>query len=69
MLTNDFHKRYAYFRVAMFYSTDLLSIRGGKFSTVWLIGNRKDRKHAPKKKRVEIRKIDITSIYIFMKKC
>ena len=46
----------------MFYSADLLSIRGGKFSTVWLMGNSRDRKQTAKNKRIEIRKIDIGSI-------
>ena len=46
----------------MFYSADLLSIRGGKFSTVWLMGNSRDRKQTAKNKRIEIRKIDIASI-------
>ena len=46
----------------MFYSADLLSIRGGKFSTVWLMGNSRDRKQSAKNKRIEIRKIDISAI-------
>ena len=46
----------------MFFSTDLLSIRGGKFGTVWLLATTKDRQSVIKKKKSELLKTDMTKL-------
>ena len=46
----------------MFYSTDLLSFRGGKFSTIWLLGTCRDKKQTANKKRQELKKLKLHHI-------
>ena len=46
----------------MFYSTDLLSFRGGKFSTIWLLGTCRDKKQTANKKRQELKKLKLHRI-------
>ena len=35
----------------MFFSLDLLSIRGGKMNTIWLLGTLKEKDHQEEEKR------------------
>jgi len=48
----------------MFYSVDLLNIRGGKMSTVWLLGTVKEKEQAAliRKKKAELLRNDLKSI-------
>ena len=46
----------------MFYSTELLSFRGGKFSTIWLLGTCRDKKQTANKKRQELKKLKLHRI-------
>ena len=46
----------------MFYDLDLLSIRGGKMNTIWLLGTTKDKAALIKKRRAELLKNDLESI-------
>ena len=43
----------------MFFSKDLLSIKGGKSGTIWLLATTKDRKTIVKKKRSELLRTDM----------
>ena len=43
----------------MFYSNDLLSLRGGKFGIVWFLATSKDRAAAVKKKRALVVQTDL----------
>ena len=46
----------------MFFSTDLLSVRGGKFGTIWLLATTRDRKAVVKKKRAELLKTNMSQL-------
>ena len=53
----------AYFRASpeCFFSLDLLSIRGGKMNTIWLLGTLKEKKTI-KRKKSELLKNDLKAI-------
>ena len=46
----------------MFFSLDLLSIRGGKMNTIWQLGTTKDKAALIKKRRAELLKNDLQTI-------
>ena len=46
----------------MFFSKDLLSVKGGKFGTIWLLATTKDRKTVVKKKRAELIRTDMSKL-------
>ena len=46
----------------MFFSLDLLSIRGGKMNTIWLLGTLKEKEKIIKKKKSELLKNDLKAI-------
>eukprot|EP00092_Neocalanus_flemingeri_P026886 GFUD01029142.1.p1 GENE.GFUD01029142.1~~GFUD01029142.1.p1 ORF type:complete len:151 (-),score=54.62 GFUD01029142.1:114-566(-) len=47
----------------MFYSSDLLCVRGGKFGTIWLLATTKDRQAVFKKKKAaELMKTNMTRL-------
>eukprot|EP00092_Neocalanus_flemingeri_P008741 GFUD01009414.1.p1 GENE.GFUD01009414.1~~GFUD01009414.1.p1 ORF type:complete len:285 (-),score=97.64 GFUD01009414.1:82-936(-) len=46
----------------MFYSSDLLCVRGGKFGTIWLLATTKDRQAVFKKKKSELMKMNVTKL-------
>ena len=46
----------------MFFSTDLLSVKGGKFGTIWLLATTKDRKSVVKKKRAELLRTNMSQL-------
>ena len=46
----------------MFFSFDLLSVRGGKFNTIWLLGTLKEKEKIIKKKKAELLKNDLKAI-------
>eukprot|EP00092_Neocalanus_flemingeri_P087325 GFUD01110193.1.p1 GENE.GFUD01110193.1~~GFUD01110193.1.p1 ORF type:complete len:159 (-),score=51.77 GFUD01110193.1:115-591(-) len=46
----------------MFYSSDLLCVRGGKFGTIWLLATTKDRQAVFKKKKAELMKMNMTKL-------
>ena len=46
----------------MFFSLDLLSIRGGKMNTIWLLGTVKEKEAIIKKKKAELLKNDLKAI-------
>ena len=46
----------------MFFSLDLLSIRGGKMNTIWLLGTVKEKEKIIKKKKAELLKNDLKAI-------
>ena len=46
----------------MFFSVDLLSVKGGKFGTIWLLATTKDRKAVVKKKRTELLRTNMSQL-------
>ena len=46
----------------MFFSLDLLSIRGGKMNTIWLLGTLKEKETVIKRKKGELLKNDLKAI-------
>ena len=46
----------------MFFSTDLLSVKGGKFGTIWLLATTKDRTAVVKKKRAELLRTNMSQL-------
>ena len=46
----------------MFFSTDLLSVKGGKFGTIWLLATTKDRNAVVKKKRAELLRTNMSQL-------
>ena len=46
----------------MFFSTDLLSVKGGKFGTIWLLATTKDRNAVVKKKKAELLRTNMSQL-------
>jgi hypothetical protein len=47
---------------SMFFSVDLLSLRGGKMNTIWLLGTLKEKNAIIKKKKAELLRNDLKAI-------